>query len=273
MYYDPAFIFVLTICEACQILPTIMASPLADQHAFVTGGGSGIGKAIAKALAESGARVTIAGRHLQRLEQAAKEIGADCIVMDVSDAESVEQGFQRSESVGILVNCAGNARTAPFDGTDHKLWDEMIRLNLSGTFFCMKACLPSMLSRNYGRIVNIASLGGLTGYAYASAYCAAKHGVIGLTRSVALETARSGITVNAVCPGYTYTEMVARAIQDIVAKTGRAEDDIRASMFSRNPQGRLVTPEDVANAVVWLCVPGSESMTGQSVAVGGGELM
>lgn len=246
---------------------------LQGKKAIVTGGGSGIGKAIALALGQVGATVGIAGRQRERLRQVAATHGFEPLVLDVCDPPSVEAAFALVGPVDILVNCAGSALTAPFARTDRKLWDDMISLNLSGTYACMSACLPSMLARGQGRIVNVASLGGLKGYAYASAYCAAKHGVVGLTRSVALELARTNVTVNAVCPGYVYTDMVAKSIRDICAKTGRTEDDIRQSMFGGNPQGRLVTAEEVANAVLWLCLPGSESITGQSIAVGGGEFM
>ena len=157
--------------------------------------------------------------------------------------------------------------------TDFALWRSMMQINLDGTFHCTQAALPDMLSGKWGRIVNIASTAGLIGYAYVSAYCAAKHGMIGLTRSLALEVANKGVTVNAVCPGYTETEMLQRTIDGIIAKTGRTPTEARAELSSKNPQKRMIQPEEVANAVTWLCLPGSEAITGQSIAVAGGEVM
>ena len=146
-------------------------------------------------------------------------------------------------------------------------------MNLTGVYVCCQAALPHMLKAGFGRIVNIASTAGVTGYAYTSAYCAAKHGVIGLTRSLALETAKAGVTVNAVCPGYTETEMLQRTLENITKKTGRSADEARAEIVKAYPQGRLVTPQEVANAVIWLCLPGSAAITGQSIAVAGGEIL
>jgi NAD(P)-dependent dehydrogenase (short-subunit alcohol dehydrogenase family) len=173
----------------------------------------------------------------------------------------------------VLVNNAGQARSGALSATDDALWHSMVAVNLTGTFLCMRECLPDMLQAGFGRIVNIASTAGLTGYPYVSAYCAAKHGVIGLTRAVALETARRNVTVNAVCPGYTDTDLVRGAVANISAKTGRSEQDARAKLISHNPQGRLVTPEEVADTVRWLCLRSSGSVTGQSIAVAGGEVM
>ena len=189
----------------------------------------------------------------------------------------MKAGFARAAGefgpVSILVNNAGQAVSAPFVKTDLALWQRMLQSNLTGTFLCTQAVLPGMLAAGYGRIVNVASTAGLIGYQYVSAYCAAKHGVIGLTRSLALELAKKNITVNAVCPGYTDTEIVRAAVANISAKTGRNEDEARAELARSNPQGRLVQPQEVANAVLWLCLPGSEAVTGQAIAVAGGEVM
>jgi NAD(P)-dependent dehydrogenase (short-subunit alcohol dehydrogenase family) len=252
---------------------------LIGRHAMVTGGGRGIGAAIAVALSGAGAAVTLAGRDSDRLAQHVRTLGerSQSVLMDVSDAEAVSRGFAQAQStfgpVQILVNNAGVSRSAAFHRTDSALWQAMLDVNLTGTYLCCKAVLPGMLEVGFGRIVNIASTAGLTGYAYVTAYCAAKHGVIGLTRALALETARSAVTVNAVCPGYTDTDMVHQAVANIVAKTGKSEEQARAVLTEGNPQQRLIRPEEVANAVLWLCLPGSEAVTGQSISVSGGEVM
>jgi len=255
---------------------------LHGQHALVTGGARGIGAAIARALARAGAAVTLAGRQRDALDALAAELHAHgtrvhVVTMDVTDEGTVNAGFADAEaalgSVDILVNNAGAAESAPVSrmGRDH--WDRMVGVNLTGAFLCCRAVLPGMLDREFGRIVNIASTAGLRGYAYVAAYTAAKHGVIGLTRALALETARRGITVNSVCPGYTETDMLQRTISNIQAKTGRTAGEARAELQRTNPQDRLIQPEEVAGAVVWLCSPGSESVTGQSIVVAGGEVM
>jgi NAD(P)-dependent dehydrogenase (short-subunit alcohol dehydrogenase family) len=175
--------------------------------------------------------------------------------------------------VDILINNAGAAASEALHKSSDEVWQRMLAVNLTAVYHAMREVLPGMLARNYGRIVNIASTAGLTGYAYTSAYCAAKHGLVGLTRSAARETARQNITVNAVCPGYTDTDMVGEAVANISAKTGRSAAEALANLSAYNPQGRLVKPAEVANTVLWLCTPGSESVTGQSIVVAGGELL
>ncbi len=230
---------------------------LTGKHAVVTGGNRGIGAAIVRALQEHGARVTIIHR----------------ATVDVADGGAVARAFAAMGRVDILVNNAGQAGSAPFAKTDHDLWRRMLSVNLDGTYYCMQAVLPGMREAGWGRIVNIASTAGLVGYRYVSAYCAAKHGVVGLTRAVALEVATLGITVNAVCPGYTETDMASDAIAKIAERTKRTREEARAELEAHNPQHRLVRPEEVANAVAWLCLPGSEAITGQAIAVAGGEVM
>lgn len=249
---------------------------LADKHAVVTGGGSGIGASCAEALAHAGARITLMGRDLARLEaqRDAMRDYADvaCIRVDVTNEAAVAEAFSRAGPADILVNNAGHAQAAPFTQTDAALWQRMIDVNLTGVFFCTRAVLPSMLERGFGRIVNVASTAGQIGYAYVAAYCAAKHGVIGLTRALALEVATKGITVNAVCPGYTETELLRASLDQIMSKTARSEQDARDALVRNNPQRRFVQPEEVANAVLWLCAPRSDAMNGQSISVSGGEV-
>jgi len=254
-------------------------TPLAGRHAVVTGGGSGIGRAVALSLARLGAAVTVMGRRRERLDGTVAALGAGhgAQACDVTDQDSVARAFaQAAEALGpvaILVNNAGIAQSAPFGRTDRAMLDGIMATNLTGPWLCTQAVLPGMLAAGWGRVVSVASTAGLIGYAYVSAYCASKHAVIGLTRSLALETARSGVTVNAVCPGYVETEIVQEAIANIVAKTGRSVDEARASLTERNPQKRLIQPEEVGEAVAWLCLPASASITGQAIPVAGGEVM
>lgn len=256
-------------------------SSLQGRHAVVTGGGRGIGAAIARALAEQGARVTLMGRTQATLEQEATLLRAltevHCATVDVADPESVAAAFAgAAEALGpvaILVNNAGQAASAPFARTDPALWQQMLDVNLTGTYLGIRAALPGMLDQGWGRIVNIASTASLKGYAYVSAYCAAKHAVLGLTRSLALELAKKPVTINAVCPGYTETDIVRDTLANIQAKTGRSAAEAEAELVKHNPQGRLIQPREVANAVLWLCQPGSESITGQAISVAGGETM
>lgn len=261
-----------------QSSQTHLERRLAGKHALVTGGSRGIGAAVASLLLAHGARVTALSRS-GLAGNTAPPLGTsgdlDYVAADVTDAAAVTQAFAQARSrfgsVDVLINNAGRAATATFLKTDLAMWRSMSAVHLDGTFYCTQAALPGMLEARWGRIVNIASTAGLVGYAYVSAYCAAKHAVIGLTRSLALEVASKGVTVNAVCPGYTETDMVKESIDKIVAKTGRTRDQALAELLARNPQKRLIQPEEVANAVAWLCLPGSEAVTGQTIAVSGGE--
>ncbi|MGK0618170.1 SDR family NAD(P)-dependent oxidoreductase [Meiothermus cerbereus] len=251
---------------------------LAGKHAVVTGAGRGIGAATAAALAQAGARLTLMGRNRAQLEAQAGKLEAQVHVevCDVSDPAQVQRAFAGARAalgeVAILVNNAGQAESQPFARTDLGLWERMLAVNLTGTFLCTQAALPGMLGAGWGRIVNIASTAGLKGYPYVSAYCAAKHGVIGLTRSLALELARKNITVNAVCPGYTQTDLLEASLAQIAQKTRKSAAQARAELARANPQGRLVEPQEVAQAVLWLCLPESAAINGQAIAVAGGEV-
>ena len=246
---------------------------LQGRHALVTGAARGIGAAIARTLAEEGATLTLLGRNADALAALARELpGAHGIaVADVSDERQVREAFEAARAV--LVNNAGQAESAPFAKTSLALWQRMLAVNLTGTFLCAQAALPDMLAAGRGRIVNIASTAGQKGYAYVSAYAAAKHGVIGLTRSLALEVANKGVTVNAVCPGYTDTDILRDSIANIIAKTGRSQAEALAEFAKGNPQQRIVQPHEVAAAVRWLCSDGASAITGQSISVSGGEVM
>ena len=256
-----------------------MTRDLSDQHALVTGAGQGIGAAIARQLLASGARVTVLGRRAEPLQTMSDEHPGRCqiVLADVANESEVKAAFSQAikaqGAINILVNNAGQASSTPFMKMDAAHWQQMLAVNLTGTMLCMQQVLPGMAAAGWGRIVNVASTAGLVGYAYVAAYVAAKHGVVGLTRALALEYAQKGITVNAVCPGYTETDMVRTSIERVVEKTGRSADEALAEFVKSNPQGRLVQPQEVADAVLWLCGKGAASITGQSIAVAGGEVM
>ena len=255
-----------------------MTGSLEGRHAVVTGAGSGIGRVTAEQLAEAGCRVTLVGRHVGRLTETADRIGdaAFAAPADVTDPEAlsaaIDAARDRFGPVDILINNAGAASSAPFLKTSGGDLRAMLALNVEAPAQACRLVLPGMLTRRRGRIVNVASTAGLKGYAYVSAYVAAKHGLVGLTRALALEVATKGITVNAVCPGFTDTDLVARSVEVLVDKTGRSEDEARAALAASNPQGRLITPEEVAATIVWLCGDEASGVNGAAIPVAGGEL-
>lgn len=252
-------------------------------HAVVTGGGRGIGAAIAHELAAMGASITLLGRSLDHLERSAAHLVArfsarvHTVQCDVSDADSVAEAFATARDVlgdvHILVNNAGQAESAPFAETTREVWDRMLAVNLTGHFLCTSQVLPAMIASRDGRIVNIASTAGLKGYSHTAAYSAAKHGVVGLTRALAAETAKLGITVNAVCPGYTDTDMARSAENNLVQKRGKTAEEARLMIARTIPRGSIIRPEEVAAAVGWLCSPRASAITGQAIVVAGGEVM
>jgi 3-hydroxybutyrate dehydrogenase len=247
------------------------------RHALVTGGNRGIGRAIASRLSAAGAAVTVLGRDPTSLDETVGAGDAQAgFVADVTDATAlraaIDEAVARCGPVEILVANAGQAVSAPFARTDPALVQRMLDINLFGTLHAVQAILAPMIERGFGRVVAIASTAGLKGYPYVSGYCAAKHAVIGLVRALAVETAKSGVTVNAVCPGYTNTDLVAESLDRIVGKTGRSREEALAELVRANPQGRLIEPSEVADAVLWLCGPGARSVTGQAIAVAGGEI-
>jgi len=253
-----------------------MAS-LQGRHALVTGGGRGIGRAIAAALIQAGAAVTIAGRNEKSLADVVGHGEASgYVIADVTDSKAVDGGVKQAVAargpVDLLIANAGGAESAPFPRTTPDQFREMFELNVMGVVNATRAVLDGMRERRSGRIVAIASTAGLKGYGYVSAYCAAKHAVVGLVRSLAVETASSGVTVNAVCPGYTDTELVRESLAPISAKTGRSREDALGSLLKATPLGRLVRPQEIAAAVLYLCSPEASAVTGTTLVVAGGEI-
>jgi len=243
-------------------------------HALITGAGSGIGSAIAMALAASGAKLSLLGRNPTALQAVCSAIGTGlAVVADVTAEDEMDRAIDQAAlahgPLDILINNAGAVTSGPFIRTSSKSWHDALAVNLTGAFYGCRHVLPVMMARRHGRIVNIASTAGLKGYPYVAAYCAAKHGLVGLTRALALEAAEHGVTVNAVCPGYTDTPLVSRSAERIAAKTGRREGEVKETLADASPLKRLIQPKEVADTVLWLCRPEAAAITGQCIVIGG----
>lgn len=252
-------------------------SDLSHHHALITGGGSGIGLAIAKAFLAKGARVTISGRSQERLDQAIEKLaGGTAVRGDVTAPDDIarlaKEARAASGPVSCLVNNAGIAESRAFAEADQEHWDRTIAINLTGVYRTTKAFLEDLLAAEDGRIINIASTAGLKGFAFIAAYTASKHGLVGLTKSLALEFAQTRLTVNAICPGFTDTAMAENAITNIMKLTGRKRDDVTKRLLSSNPQGRLIDPGEVAAAACWLAGRDASSVNGETVSISGGQV-
>jgi NAD(P)-dependent dehydrogenase (short-subunit alcohol dehydrogenase family) len=257
-------------------------SPLTDKHALVTGASRGIGAAVARRLAAMGARVTLVSRSRAPLAALAEELRAEhgrdfhVATADVTDASGVETAFAGARDVlgpiDVLVNNVGAVESAPFLEMTDERWERLMNLNLTSAVRCTRLALPDMLASGWGRVVNVASIAGLTGVPYVAAYATAKHGLVGFTRALATEYAKKGITVNAVCPGYVDTDLVSSSVASLKERTGRSEEELRAALIRHNPTGRMLTPDEVASGVAWLCHPDQAMVNGHSLVLSGAEV-
>jgi len=250
-----------------------MEQLLAGKRALVTGGGRGIGAAIARALAAAGARVLVCGRNKPDLDAVAGEIGGVAQRVDLTDRAATDAMVADAGRVDVLVNNAGVAESAPLDRTDDAMWDRILELDVTAAFRVTRALAPAMVKAGFGRIINVASNAGVSGYGYSVAYCAAKHAMVGMTRALAIDLARTGVTINALCPGWVETQMADEAVTRIAAKTGRSLDEARAQLAQMSPQRRLITPEEVAHAALMLCGHGARGIHGQTIVIDGGAVM
>jgi len=249
---------------------------LEGRLALVTGGGRGIGAAVARRLAAGGARVVVTGRTEGEIEALAAELGGTALRADLLDRADTDRLVDRLAALGrvdVLVNNAGVADSAPLDRTDDAMWDRVLEINATAPFRLIRALVPAMVEAGWGRVVNIASNAGVSGYAYTAAYCASKHAVVGLTRALAIDLARTGVTINAVCPGWVATRMVDEAVARIVDKTGRSADEARTALEKMTPQRRLIEPAEVAHAVAMLCAADARGIHGQTIVIDGGQVL
>ena len=244
--------------------------PLAGKRVFITGGGSGVGADLARGFATAGAEVVICGRREAPLRAVAEPIGARFVTADVTQEADIARAFAEAGPCDIVIANAGAAESAPMGKVSLDQWNAMLAVNLTGVFLTFRAGLAQL--PGWGRLIAVASTAGLKGYAYVAPYAAAKHGTIGLVRSLALEVAKKPVTVNALCPGFLDTEMTDRSVANIVEKTGKSPDEARAALAAGNPQKRLIQPAEVTSAALWLCAPGSEGINGQAIPIAGGEI-
>lgn len=243
---------------------------ISGARVLITGGGTGLGAHMAHSFAAQGAKVIVAGRRREPLEKVATTKGIQALTADVTDEDSVRDLFAKAGRVDIIIANAGAAESAPFGRVTLAQWNQMIAVNLTGVFLTLREGLNQI--EGWGRLISVASTAALKGYAYVAPYAAAKHGVVGLTKSLALEVAKKDITVNALCPGFLDTEMTARSVQNIVEKTGNSPEQALQALTSNNPQKRLIQPAEVTQAALWLCGAGSGGINGQAIAIAGGEI-
>ena len=246
---------------------------LAGKLALVTGGGLGIGAAIARALAGAGARVVVCGRNKTALDAIAREIDGVAIQLDLMDRAATDHVLASVGHVDVLVNNAGIAESASLEKTTDELWDRILELDATAPFRVTRALVPGMIKAGWGRVINIASNAGVSGYGYTSAYCAAKHAMVGMTRALAIDLARTGVTINALCPGWVETQMVEEAVTRIANKTGRSLEEARTSLASMSPQKRMIEPQEVAHATLMLCDHAARGIHGQTIVIDGGAIL
>jgi NAD(P)-dependent dehydrogenase (short-subunit alcohol dehydrogenase family) len=247
---------------------------LAGKLALVTGGGRGIGAACARALACAGAKVIVCGRKQADLDAVAKEIGGIAIACDVANRAALDRMLRDMPGrVDVLVNNAGIAESASLDRTSDELWDRILEIDATAPFRLIRALVPAMVKAGWGRVINIASNAGVSGYGYSAAYCAAKHAMVGFTRALAIDLARTGVTINALCPGWVHTQMSDEAVARIAAKTGRSAEEARATLENMSPQRRMIEPEEVAHAALMLCADASRGIHGQTIVIDGGAIL
>jgi NAD(P)-dependent dehydrogenase (short-subunit alcohol dehydrogenase family) len=250
-----------------------MQPSLEGKRALVTGGGRGIGAAVARALAAAGARVVVCGRHKPDLDVIANEIGGVALRVDLTDRAATDAAMAAMGHVDVLVNNAGAAESASLERTTDELWDRILELDVTSAFRVTRAVVPGMIQSKWGRVINIASNAGVSGYGYSTAYCAAKHAMVGMTRALAIDLARTGVTINALCPGWVETQMAEEAVTRIASKTGRSLEEARASLASMSPQRRMILPEEVAHAALMLCPHEARGIHGQTIVIDGGAVM
>lgn len=250
-----------------------MQGMLAGKLALVTGGGRGIGAAIARRLAGAGAQVVVCGRKQADLDGVAREIGGRAVLVDLMDRPATDAMLAELGQVDVLVNNAGAAESAPLERTDDAMWDRIVELDATAPFRVTRALVPRMVKAGWGRVVNVASNAGVSGYGYTAAYCAAKHAMVGMTRALAIDLARTGVTINALCPGWVDTQMAHEAVARIADKTGRSIDEARAQLAAMSPQRRLIAPEEVAHAALMLCADEARGIHGQALVIDGGAVL